>query len=309
MEQSTQTNNSAALSGVLKGVAALGLFAIVLLLAVSCGKKLFPRPEKMVSYQVVSARSVPELRKKLAEYGLDAVRPGRKIVAVSFRRIPKGLGQLPVAEKKEVFFSALLPAALIVREEETRKRNFVMRLVSQIGLPPEQIIFLDASAPWRKVLSPSDLRFMLQLADDYQADSAAELLTKVDGVPVSITLAQAAIESAWGTSRFAVEGNNLFGIWAWDGKGMVPARREAGKTHTVQAFDSVIDAMRAHTMILNRRAAYEKFRRLRRKTGDPLRMADGLINYSERRGLYVRDVKAMIRENDLTRFDAVTLDL
>jgi Bax protein len=142
-------------------------------------------------------------------------------------------------------------------------------------------------------------------------EARRELLRKVDIVPVSLALAQAANESAWGKSRFAREGNNLFGIWTYDERqGIVPRKRSPGKKHLVRRFDSVADSVRYYMHTLNSHPAYAELRAIRaglREDGrspDGHSLADGLTRYSAKGKDYVHTIRAMIRRFDLAAFDA-----
>ena len=137
------------------------------------------------------------------------------------------------------------------------------------------------------------------------------LIRKVDSVPASLALAQAANESAWGKSRFAREGNNLFGIWTYDeDKGIVPRRRTPGKKHLVRRFDSIGESVRYYLHTLNSHPAYESMREIRagmRASGqapDPLLLAAGLTGYSAKGEQYVELIRDMIRRFDLAVYDA-----
>ena len=110
-----------------------------------------------------------------------------------------------------------------------------------------------------------------------------------------------------GRSRFAREANNLFGIWTWGEKGIIPARREEGQTHKVKIYDSLLESVRSYILTLNRVSAYNKLREIRRNSFDSLDLAHGLLNYSQRREEYVQDVKKMIQDNNLKAFDRCTL--
>ena len=142
------------------------------------------------------------------------------------------------------------------------------------------------------------------------ADARSALLERVDALPVSLALAQAANESAWGKSRFAREGNNLFGIWTYDEtKGMVPRKRAAGKRHLVRRFDTEAESVRYYMHTLNSHPAYAELRALRagqRAKGQPLdgeQLAGGLQRYSAKGEEYVRLIQAMIRRFDLATYD------
>ena len=133
-----------------------------------------------------------------------------------------------------------------------------------------------------------------------------EALYKLDVIPAGLVLGQAAYESGYGTSRFAAEGNALFGQWTYGGKGLVPEQqRKSLGDHRIAAFDWPFDSVRGYYINLSSHPAYEDFRRLRaelKAAGKPLSslaLADGLIRYSERGQEYVDTLKGMIRVNNL----------
>ena len=130
-----------------------------------------------------------------------------------------------------------------------------------------------------------------------------QLMLRVDEIPIDLALVQAAKESGWGRSRFAVEANNLFGQWCYtQGCGLVPEQRNQGAVHEVRKFASVADAIGSYMNNLNSHASYETLRLIRggqRSAGDPISatlLADGLIYYSQRREAYVDEIKLMIRQ-------------
>ena len=131
-------------------------------------------------------------------------------------------------------------------------------------------------------------------------------LYQLDVIPAGLALGQAAYESGYGTSRFAVEGNALFGQWTYGGKGLKPLeqRKELGD-HRIATFDWPFDSVRGYFLNLSSHPAYEGFRRLRaqlKAEGKPLTalaLADGLISYSERGQEYVDALKGIIRVNKL----------
>ena len=143
--------------------------------------------------------------------------------------------------------------------------------------------------------------------DEMSDDELLEvLLRRVDIVPMDLALAQAAKESAWGTSRFAREGNNLFGEWCFDsGCGLVPQDRVEGRGHEVEAFPSPEASVESYIRNLNTHDGYLDFRleraRLREegRTLSGLELVPTLCQYSERREAYVEDIKEIIEINDL----------
>jgi Bax protein len=119
------------------------------------------------------------------------------------------------------------------------------------------------------------------------------------------------MESAWGTSRFAVQGNNLFGQWCYqEGCGLVPLRRNTGSKHEVAKFDSVRDAIKSYLRNINTHRAYSDLRLHRatlRDQDQPVSghlLADNLIEYSELREVYVHEIQAVIRINKLAQYDS-----
>lgn len=159
-----------------------------------------------------------------------------------------------------------------------------------------------------------DGRWLDALGREYALDPAAmstrelvnELLARVDRVPVSLGLAQAAKESGWGTSRFAAAGNALFGQRCFQaGCGMVPGARVAGARHEVRTFPSAADAAAGYVRNLNTHPDYRALRALRarlREAGRPVTgyaLARTLAGYSERGDDYIQEIRQMIRINDL----------
>jgi Bax protein len=145
-----------------------------------------------------------------------------------------------------------------------------------------------------------------EIADlEETADIVDELWLRVDIIPVQLTLAQAAIESGWGRSRFAVDHNNLFGQWCYQpGCGVIPKRRPEGMTHEVASFESVSESVRRYMNNLNTHPRYAHLRQLRAQARQAQRpvtaalLTPGLLGYSERGEVYVEEVATMIRRNE-----------
>lgn len=210
-----------------------------------------------------------------------------------------------VDQRKERFFNYFLPLVVDSNEEI-------------LGLRAELLGLFER----RNELSARGTRRVEALAVEYGVDgfdSASRedwevLLRRVDVVPPSLALAQAANESAWGTSRFAREGNNYFGHWCFDpGCGLVPDSRPQGARHEVAAFDSPRHSVERYIRNLNSHEAYTQLRlkrsRLRREgeviTG--LELAEELGRYSERGADYIEELQSMIRFNNLHELDEVAL--
>jgi Bax protein len=214
--------------------------------------------------------------------------------------------------RKKLFLHTLLPTALLARHEVTVERLRLQSILAKINCSPDQVNFTSISygtqqCLWQSYLKADEVNFVKGLCKTYRTANANELLSRVNPLPVSLILAQGALESSWGRSRFAREGNSIFGMWTWKTKGMVPLQREEGKTHKVKAYDSILDSIRAYQLTLNRLDHYEHLRNLRLETYDSLVLAEGLSLYSERGVDYVNDIKKVILSNNLQSYDQYTL--
>ena len=191
-----------------------------------------------------------------------------------------------------------------------RKKAFFSFMDEYISVRNQEILALRARIENRE---PSQEEW-LQLAKRYRVNSAdpdeirAQLLIKVDALPPSLVKAQAAIESAWGTSRFAVEGNNYFGQWCFrPGCGLVPEFRGDDKEHEVRLFDSPQASVNSYMLNLNSHRAYRDLRQARAELRQQQQrlngcyLAQGLNHYSEKGAHYVESLKKLIRVNGLER--------
>lgn len=224
-------------------------------------------------------------------YRLDRVAAGAKVPPLFAPALPADLDSLAETEiKKRVFLRLMLPLVLVVNEQILQDRTR-----------------LQAMAAGK---SARDQDWLDELAQRYQSPSADPkvLLHRVDVVPPSLALAQAAEESGWGTSRFVREGNNLFGQI---GQSLTPLDDPSGPA--MARFDSLHAAVQAYALNLNSHRAYENLRRLRaqiRARGafpDGHSLAGALVAYSERGQAYVDGIRALIRHNSLLRFDHAQL--
>jgi len=220
---------------------------------------------------------------------------------------------ITVAEKKEIFYRLLLPLVLhanqMVRERRERLTTMGEVLNAGSSLPTEDLERLKNAAVLLRIRDESSAA---ELGED-----PTELLTiieealfRLDEIPPGLVLGQAAYESGYGTSRFAVEGNALFGQWTF-GEGLVPSqqRKNLGD-HRIASFDWPFDSVRAYYLNLSSHPAYADFRQLRAqlkaegKAVTALSLADGLRSYSERGQAYVDTLKGIIRTNQLDRADS-----
>lgn len=204
-------------------------------------------------------------------------------------------------ERKQAFVSYFVPLINAANAEIIKDRKTALELQSKSA---------DLGFFERRSLHSLAENYALQEFDEGNPEHWNELLKRINTVPASLALAQAANESAWGTSRFAQEGYNYFGQWCFKpGCGLVPEKRAAGKTHEVATFSSPADSVKAYIDNLNRNSAYESLRSIRaqrvEKTGSAsgIELAGGLLNYSERGQEYVLDIQTMIGNNQLEQYD------
>lgn len=214
-----------------------------------------------------------------------------------------------IDQKKQSFF-AFLHHYIDTENQHILKSRAVLLELSEILLIAPDVSPAELSTREQLALDAIAAEYRLQDSGMSNAELVEELLVRVDVIPVSLALAQAATESAWGTSRFAKQGNNIFGQWCFDeGCGLIPGRRADSASHEVRAFASVEASVTAYFRNLNTNPTYEYLRELRAqmrmqgKALDPMRLAAGLSRYSERGHVYVAEVQDIMRYNDLLSRD------
>jgi Bax protein len=213
------------------------------------------------------------------------------------KRLPDFSQYKNVKQKKLAFFSFLRPLTEQANKQVLRLREELTHINPQrITKRQKQRLATLARTYKIKTTEPNE---QLQL-----------LLRKVQTIPVALVLAQAANESAWGTSRFAQQGNNLFGQWCFKaGCGLVPSGRPADATYEVRIFNTPLDSVSAYVRNLNSHGGYLDLRRIREcimaeneaVTGRAL--ASGLLHYSSRGVAYIKEIKQLIRVNKLEPWD------
>lgn len=261
-----------------------------------------PRPASL-SAAVPTAETVLATFERLG-YDFSLVRAGAlEVPPVYLTAMPADMGDLREPEmRKRIFFKTVLPLILRVNEDirADRRRVSYIRQLTDAG----------------RYVSGADRQWLARLMDRYDVPdgNVDELLRRLDVIPPSLALAQAAEESGWGTSRFAREGNALFGQYttATDGH-LVPAGLEDRHGIRVQAFNRLLDSVHAYALNLNTHNAYRRFRDARAAmqaegaTVDGIRLAKTLDRYSARGNAYVRTILSLIRSNGLSTLDGARL--
>ncbi|MEX0299579.1 MAG: glucosaminidase domain-containing protein [Kordiimonas sp.] len=255
-------------------------------------------------------RGKAEVTAKLARILDQKMHVIEEVPRVYLSRLPEALPQVQQAhEKKRLFTSALLPVILRANELIIADRGRLIDLRSKIETGSR---LKRSERDWLYKIAKKHKE---RLPEQLKADDINILLYKIDVIPPSLALAQAAMESGWGTSKFAQQGNALFGEWVWDESqpGIVPAGREEGLTHRIKSFEYLLDSVRSYMVNLNRHASYADLRRRRAElrehslivTGAAL--APALSSYSERGTAYVNDILSIINYNELGGLDNALL--
>lgn len=232
---------------------------------------------------------------------------GSELVLSSLPPLPSWAGdELPdfdqfsdTTERKAAFFSFLYPRIVLANARILIERDYLDALSEKSELSNSERTWLSNQAQ------------RLRVDEEAGSPELFERLRKrLDVISPSLVMAQAANESAWGTSRFATRGNNLFGQWCFSkGCGLVPQGRVEGATHEVASFASPYRSVRAYIQNLNRHPTYQVLRDVRLQARDSgelpsgSALAAGLIGYSERGEEYIKEIRSMISYNNLAYFD------
>jgi Bax protein len=240
-------------------------------------------------------------------YQLDALDQG--VPPIILKSLPGDISTIrSSSQKKSFFFKALLPMVLLANDEIRYEREQLLK-VSEVWESQQTLTTVQ-----KEILTALAENYKVKLKLDQPEKMISKLLQRVDIIPADLALAQAANESAWGTSRFSRVANNLFGEWTFiKGQGIIPEGRPEGETYEVQKFSTVYDSVRSYLNNLNTHSAYKSLRRLRsdsRQRGlnpEGLVLAEGLLRYSIRGEDYIKELQAMIKINRMGRFSAAKL--
>ena len=270
-------------------------------------KKETKKPELKVKKNNVAEVILPDLNLKTetviqlfkdVDYDLRKVRNEKLVKPIYFTQFPRDLDNLQsVKLKKETFIKIVLP--LIVAENEK-----ILDDREKLKILVEKKFTTDSEKQW---LRQKLLEYKVKRGD------LEELLFRMDMIPVSIALAQAAKESGWGTSRFALEGNAIFGQWTWDGQGIAPLKRDGDKNHKILKFPILRASVKAYKNNLNTHKSYLKFREKRKVLRDKnkgitgLALTSTLKNYAQTGSEYTKILNQIITQNRLSDFELVRL--
>ena len=245
----------------------------------------------------LSASTIKQLFED-TDYNLQDVRKKKLVKPVALTLLPQEIKMIENTKKrKEFFIQIVLP--LIIKENSNIRidRKNLFKIINKSNNTNLEKQWLEKKYKQYGVV-PGDL---------------SSLKIRMDEIPVSLAIAQAAKETGWGTSRFAQEGNALFGQWTWSGEGLKPKEAKAGEGHKVMKFNVLQASVRAYQRNLNTHSTYRDFRRARaelRDLGKPLdslELSKYLNKYAETGNQYVEVLQKIIKQNKLKDFDDAKL--
>ena len=246
---------------------------------------------------LLSAATIEELFKS-TNYNLKDVRKNKLVKPIKLDLLPKEIGKIENTKKrKDLFIQIILP--LVINENNNIK-------LDRINL----FSILNKSKNTKTEQEWLNVKFKQYGVVNKDLST---LKIRMDEVPVSMAIAQAAKETGWGTSRFAQEGNALFGQWTWSGEGIKPADAENDTTHKVMRFKVLQASVKAYQRNLNTHSSYKDFRSARAELRDEGKKLDSMIlseyldKYAETGKEYVKILQQIIRQNNLTDFDDAKL--
>ena len=270
-------------------------------------KKETKKPELKVKEKNVAEVILPDLNLKTetviqlfkdVDYDLRKVRNEKLVKPIYFTQFPRDLDNLQSVQlKKETFIQIVLPL-IVAENEKILDDRRKLKNISE-----------------KKFTSDLEKQWLRQKLLEYKVKKGSidELMFRMDMIPVSIALAQAAKESGWGTSRFALEGNAIFGQWTWDGQGIAPLKRDGDKNHKILKFPILRASVKAYKNNLNTHKSYSKFREKRKllreknKSITGLELTDTLKNYAQTGSEYTKILNQIIMQNRLSDFEPVRL--
>ena len=232
------------------------------------------------------------------KYDLKSIRLGQSVKPVYLSKLPKDLKKIKSTNKrKDTFIKIVMPLILSENEKILEDRNKLFRILGKQSNTMGEKVWLKR-------------RFKDY---DIKGEDIAELKLRMDIVPTSIAIAQAAKESGWGTSRFALEGNAMYGQWTWGGEGIEPSKKDKEKEHKILKFPKLQSSVAAYMKNLNTHRGYSEFRDKRSKIREKkqevsgLDLVDYLYNYAQTGSEYVKTLKIIIQQNNLNDFDSSIL--
>ncbi|MBO6487143.1 MAG: glucosaminidase domain-containing protein [Pelagibacteraceae bacterium] len=232
------------------------------------------------------------------KYDLKKIRQGQPVKPIYLSQLPKDLDRLKnTKKKKDTFIKIVMPLILDENNKILENRKKLFKILS------------------KSTNSMGEKRWLKRRFKEYgiKKGDITELKVRMDIIPPSIAIAQAAIESGWGTSRFALEGNAMFGQWTWSKNGIEPTEKSKNQNHKILKFSMLRSSVKAYKNNLNTHNGYKEFREKRaelrknNKKISGLKLVNYLYNYAATGKEYTKSLKRTIDQNGLTDFDDATL--
>ena len=256
---------------------------------------------------------------KFEEIPQDTVRLSATTIEQLFKDTNYSLNEVRKSKKVKPIRLSLLPNEIKQIESSKKRKNLFIQIILPLILEENSLILIDRKRLFsilnKNKNSKKEINWLNRKFKQYGVlnKDIPTLKVRMDIIPVSLAIAQAAKETGWGTSRFALEGNALFGQWTWSGDGIKPAGAESDTKHKVMKFKVLKASVRAYQRNLNTHSSYKNFRQLRAQLRDDsekldsLILADQLDNYAETGKEYTKILKQIINQNSLQDFDDVKL--
>jgi len=256
---------------------------------------------------------------KFDELPEDTVRLSASTIEQLFKDTNYSLSEVRKTKKVKPIRLSLLPNEMKEIESSGKRKSLFIKIILPLVLEENNRIIIDRKKLFsilnKNKNSKDEINWLNQKYKQYGVvnKDLATLKVRMDIIPVSLAIAQAAKETGWGTSRFAIEGNALFGQWTWSGEGIKPAGADTDATYKVMKFNVLKASVRAYQRNLNTHSSYKKFRFVRaqlrddNKKLDSLKLAEYLDNYAQTGTEYTKVLKQIIQQNQLKDFDEVKL--
>ena len=256
---------------------------------------------------------------KFDELPEDTVRLSASTIEQLFKDTNYSLSEVRRTKKVKPIRLSLLPNEMKSIENSGKRKNLFIKIILPLVLEENNRIIIDRKKLFtilnKNKNSKDEIKWLNQKFKQYGVvnKDLATLKVRMDIIPVSLAIAQSAKETGWGTSRFAIEGNALFGQWTWSGEGIKPAGADINATYKVMKFNVLKASVRAYQRNLNTHSSYKKFRFIRaqlrddNKKLDSLKLAEYLDNYAQTGTEYTKVLKQIIQQNQLKDFDEVKL--
>ena len=232
------------------------------------------------------------------KYDLEKIRQGQPVKPIYLSQLPKDLDRLKNTKtKKDTFIKIVMPLILDENNKILENRKKLFKILG------------------KSTNSMGEKRWLKRRFKEYEIKKGdiTELKVRMDIIPASIAIAQAAKESGWGTSRFALEGNAMFGQWTWSKNGIEPTEKSKNQDHKILKFSMLRSSVKAYKNNLNTHRGYREFREKRaelrknNKKISGLKLVNYLHNYAATGKNYTKILKKIIEQNRLTDFDDATL--